>query len=109
MKAQFEIIANRDFAPRTNGHNFPDHSDPSQCHCCACSRDLANGIYQQESIRARNLTDVKQLAERVARVEHSQATLEGLLGGLCAAITGRASRPAFLSRRFNICRTDHRA
>ena len=33
--------------------------------------------------------DMKQLAERVARVEHSQAKLEGLLEGLREAITGR--------------------
>ena len=32
---------------------------------------------------------MKQLAERVARVEHSQAKLEGLLEGLREAITGR--------------------
>ena len=35
--------------------------------------------------------DMKQLAERVARVEHSQAKLEGLLEGLREAITGRAA------------------
>ena len=35
--------------------------------------------------------DVKQLAERVARLEHSQAKLEGLLEGLREAITGRAA------------------
>ena len=34
--------------------------------------------------------DMKQLAERVARVEHGQAKLEGLLEGLREAITGRA-------------------
>ena len=33
--------------------------------------------------------DMNQLAERVARVEHSQAKLEGLLEGLREAITGR--------------------
>ena len=33
--------------------------------------------------------DMKQLAERVARVEHSQVTLEGLPEGLPEAITGR--------------------
>ena len=33
--------------------------------------------------------DIKQLGERVARVEHSQAKLEGLLEGLREAITGR--------------------
>ena len=35
--------------------------------------------------------DMKQLSERVARVEHSQAKLEGLLEGLREAITVRAS------------------
>ena len=35
--------------------------------------------------------DMKQLSERVARVEHSQAKLEGLLEGLREAITGRAA------------------
>ena len=33
--------------------------------------------------------DIKQLGERVARVEHSQAKLEGLLEGLREAISGR--------------------
>ena len=33
--------------------------------------------------------DMKQLAERVGRLEHSQAKLEGLLEGLREAITGR--------------------
>ena len=35
--------------------------------------------------------DMKQLSERVARVEHSQAKLEGLLEGLREAITVRAA------------------
>ena len=34
--------------------------------------------------------DMKQLGDRVARVEHSQAKLEGLLEGLREAITGRS-------------------
>ena len=33
--------------------------------------------------------DIKQLDARVARLEHSQAKLEGLLEGLREAITGR--------------------
>ena len=33
--------------------------------------------------------DIKQLGERVARMEHSQAKLEGLPEGLREAITGR--------------------
>ena len=39
-------------------------------------------------MEARLREDMKQLA-RVARVEHSQAKLEGLLEGLREAITGR--------------------
>ena len=35
--------------------------------------------------------DIKQLGDRVSRVEHSQAKLEGLLEGLREAITGRVS------------------
>ena len=35
--------------------------------------------------------DMNQLAERVGRMEHSQAKLEGLLEGLREAITGRAA------------------
>ena len=35
--------------------------------------------------------DMKQLSDRVARVEHSQAKLEGLLEGLREAIVGRAA------------------
>ena len=40
-------------------------------------------------MEARLREDMKQLSERVARVEHSQAKLEGLLEGLREAITGR--------------------
>ena len=35
--------------------------------------------------------DMNRLAERVGRMEHSQAKLEGLLEGLREAITGRAA------------------
>ncbi len=35
--------------------------------------------------------DIKQLSDRLARVEHSQAKLEGLLEGLREAIAGRAA------------------
>ncbi len=35
--------------------------------------------------------DMKQLSDCLARVEHSQAKLEGLLEGLREAITGRAA------------------
>ena len=34
--------------------------------------------------------DLKQLGDRLARLEHGQAKLEGLLEGLREAITGRA-------------------
>ncbi len=35
--------------------------------------------------------DMKEMSDRLARVEHSQAKLEGLLEGLREAITGRAA------------------
>ena len=35
--------------------------------------------------------DIKQLGDRVGRLEHSQAKLEGLLEGLREAISGRAA------------------
>ena len=35
--------------------------------------------------------DIKQLGDRVGRMEHSQAKLEGLLEGLREAITGRSA------------------
>ena len=35
--------------------------------------------------------DIKQLGDRMGRVEHSQAKLEGLLEGLREAISGRAA------------------
>ncbi len=35
--------------------------------------------------------DIKQLADRVGRLEHSQAKLEGLLEGLRESITGRVA------------------
>ena len=35
--------------------------------------------------------DVTRLGERVARLEHGQARLEGLLEGLREAITGRTA------------------
>ena len=42
-------------------------------------------------LEARMREDMKQLSDRLARVEHSQAKLEGLLEGLREAITGRAA------------------
>ncbi len=52
------------------------------------SRGLRQDI-QQDIGRLRD--DMKQLSDRVARLEHSQAKLEGLLEGLREAITGRAA------------------
>ena len=40
-------------------------------------------------LESRLRDDIKQLGDRMARVEHSQAKLEGLLEGLREAITGR--------------------
>lgn len=41
-------------------------------------------------LRAELRGDINQLGDRVARLEHGQAKLEGLLEGLREAITGRA-------------------
>ena len=49
-------------------------------------QDMRRDMAQLES-RLRD--DIKQLGERVARVEHGQAKLEGLLEGLREAISGR--------------------
>ena len=43
-------------------------------------------------LETRPREDMKQLTERVARMEHSQAKLEGLLEGLRAAITRTGRR-----------------
>ena len=40
-------------------------------------------------LESRLRDDIKQLGDRVGRLEHSQARLEGLLEGLREAITGR--------------------
>ena len=42
-----------------------------------------------DRLESRLRDDIKQLGDRVARVEHSQAKLEGLLEGLREAISGR--------------------
>ena len=42
-------------------------------------------------MESRMRKDMKQISERLARVEHGQARLEGLLEGLREAITGRAA------------------
>ena len=44
-----------------------------------------------DGLEARMREDMKQLSDRLARVENSQARLEGLLDGLREAITGRAA------------------
>ena len=62
-------------------------------------KDMRDDMKQGESrlredmgkLESRLRDDIKQLGERVARVEHSQAKLEGLLEGLREAITGRVS------------------
>ena len=50
------------------------------------SRGLRQDMAQQE---ARLRDDIKQLGDRVGRLEHSQAHLGGLLEGLREAIVGR--------------------
>ena len=60
-------------------------------------KDMREDMKQGESrlredmgkLESRLRDDIKQLADRVARVEHSQAKLEGLLEGLREAISGR--------------------
>ena len=60
-------------------------------------KDMRDDMKQGESrlredmgkLESRLRDDIKQLGERVARVEHGQAKLEGLLEGLREAITGR--------------------
>ena len=56
------------------------------------SRGLESRLDERiNKLEAQLREDMKQLTERVARVEHSQAKLEGLLEGLREAITGRAA------------------
>lgn len=47
----------------------------------------ADMVKVEERLRA----DLKQLADRVGRLENGQAKLEGLLEGLREAVTGRAA------------------
>ena len=42
-------------------------------------------------LESRLRDDMKQLGDRVGRLEHGQAKLEGLLEGLREAISGRAA------------------
>ena len=57
------------------------------------SRGLRQDMAQLETGLREDMSqlrgDLKQLGDRVARLEHGQAKLEGLLEGLREAITGR--------------------
>ena len=57
------------------------------------NRGLRQDMAQLETRLREDLSqlrgDLKQLGDRVARLEHGQAKLEGLLEGLREAITGR--------------------
>ncbi len=65
----------------------------------ASSRGLRQDMVRLEArldekingLDARMREYMKQLSDRLGRVEHSQAKLEGLLEGLREAITGRAA------------------
>ena len=67
----------------------------------ASSRGLRHDMVRLESrlderinrLEARMREDIKQLSDRVGRVEYGQAKLEGLLEGLREAIAGRAAAP----------------
>ena len=62
-------------------------------------QDMRQDIKQVEELlderinrlESRLRDDIKQLADRVGRLEHSQAKLEGLLAGLREAISGRVA------------------
>ena len=55
-------------------------------------RGLRQDIRQDMArLESRMREDMKQLSDRLGRVEHSQAKLEGLLEGLREAISGRAA------------------
>ena len=57
------------------------------------NRGLRQDMAQMETRLREDMSqmrgDLKQLGDRVARLEHGQAKLEGLLEGLREAITGR--------------------
>ena len=59
------------------------------------NRGLRQDMAQMETRLREDMSqlrgDVKQLGDRVARLEHGQAKLEGLLEGLREAITGRVT------------------
>lgn len=52
-------------------------------------QDLARSREDMKEMESRMRDDMKRLDDRVARVEHSQAKLEGLLEGLREAIARR--------------------
>ena len=54
---------------------------------------LLRAEFRQDLARTeeRQRDDITHLSDRVGRLEHGQAKLEGLLDGLREAITGRAS------------------
>ena len=52
--------------------------------------DMGQLREDMKQVETRLREDMKQLADRVGRLEHSQAKLEGLLEGLREAISGRA-------------------
>ena len=59
------------------------------------NRGLRQDMAQMETRLREDMSqlrgDLKQLGDRVARLEHGQAKLEGLLEGLREAITGRVA------------------
>ena len=59
------------------------------------NRGLRQDMAQMETRLREDMSqlrgDLKQLGDRVARLEHGQAKLEGLLEGLREAITGRVT------------------
>ena len=59
------------------------------------NRGLRQDMAQMETRLREDISqlrgDLKQLGDRVARLEHGQAKLEGLLEGLREAITGRVT------------------
>ena len=80
------------------------HERGNDCHCgrgrraragviLTATRGLRQDMARLETRLREDISqlreDMKQLSERVARVEHSQAKLEGLLEGLREAISGR--------------------
>ena len=85
------LVSRRNGCPLNSPSGFPRRY---RCHHALSARqDLARlreDVRQDmKDLESRLRDDMKRLDERVARVEHSQANLEGLLEGLCKAITHR--------------------